>query len=205
MTYFTCTIVGDGSSDRALVPIVKWALGSVTDAPFSVNYASYSELRTNDLELKVKRAVGLYPCDVLLVHRDAERPENFDDRLREINAASGGHECCIPIIPVRMTEAWLLFDHEAIRRAANNPNGRVKIELPLMRDIESLPDAKQTLFALLREASGLNGRRLRSFNEGRARARVAELIEDFSPLRDLPAFAAFETSIARMKNRGKFT
>lgn len=198
MTYFTYTLVGDGASDRALLPIVNWALRSATDKPFSSNFASYSELRTHDLALKVERALRLFPCDLLVVHRDAERAEYADARFREISDACAARQRCVPIVPVRMTESWLLFDQAAIRRAADNPNGRDAIGLPLVRDVESLVDAKETLFSVLRAASGLNGRRLRTFNEGRARARVAELIEDFAPLRALPAFSAFERTVADM-------
>lgn len=94
------------------------------------------------------------------------------------------------VVPVRMTEAWLLIDEAAIRRAAGNPNGRVELTLPSLRTLENLPDPKQTLNELLRTACELRGRRLAQFrrDEAARRVRVADLVDDFSPLLHLPAF-----------------
>ena len=44
------------------------------------------------------------------------------------------------VIPVRMTEAWLLIDELALRRAAGNPNGRNPLDLPALKDLEALPE-----------------------------------------------------------------
>lgn len=47
----------------------------------------------------------------------------------------------------------------------------------------------------LRAASGLGARRQQRLRLGQAVHRIAQLIEDFSPLRNLPAFVAFEESL----------
>jgi hypothetical protein len=93
-----------------------------------------------------------------------------------------------------MTEAWLLFDPVAIRLAADNPNGRVRLNLPRVREIEQVVDPKKQLADLLCIASEKSGRRLDQFKRdlaGRVH-RVAEVINDFSPLRALQAFKRFE-------------
>jgi hypothetical protein len=195
MSYFTYTLVGDGASDRVLLPIIDWALRQCTTLPFSGNFVSYAELKTSNLRLKLERALAIYPCDLLFVHRDAERAECQERRVEEIAEACPPTQVFVPVVPVRMTEAWLLFNVQAIRRAADNPNGLGEINLPALRDVEGLPDAKETLFETLRAASGRTGRRLRKFNEGRARARLTELIDDFSPLRSLNAFSSFERCV----------
>jgi hypothetical protein len=94
-----------------------------------------------------------------------------------------------------MQEAWLLIDQHAIRRAAGNPAGHIALDMPALNRIEALPDPKATLFRLLRLASDLAGRRLHRLNLASLRYRVAELIVDFSPLRNLPAFAALERDL----------
>jgi hypothetical protein len=145
---------------------------------------------------KVHAAVRDFPCDVLFVHRDAER-ESLHVRLQEIENALGtfAKSLFIPVVPVRMTEAWLLIDEQAIRRAADNPNGKVTVAMPRLGDLEALPDPKLTLYTLLKAASEKRGRRLQQFGTMQSltarRARVANLIADFTPLRRLPAFAAF--------------
>ena len=101
----------------------------------------------------------------------------------------------ISIVPVRMTEAWLLFDEQAIRKAASNPSGRDPLKLPSLLAVDSIPDPKQQLKELLRQASGLSGRRLQKFNESKAIQLIADCIPDFSPLRKLAAFVNFEKSV----------
>jgi hypothetical protein len=104
----------------------------------------------------------------------------------------------ICVVPVRMTEAWFLFDRAAIRRAAGNPNGRMDLDVPELRRCEALPDPKSVLRDLLVRASGLSGRRLRSFQSHNLLARVSEVVQDFSPLRALSAFQKLEEDIIQV-------
>lgn len=202
--HLACTLVGDGPSDRALVPIIEWIIREATKASFVVKFFSSADARSHDLSIKISRAVDLYPCDILFVHRDAEHPDKYQCRIGEIFSASTGRAAAIvPLVPVRMTEAWLLFDEAAIRRAANNPNGADEVKIPNLSRLELLVDPKQTLFDLLRSASGLGARRLRSFNEGRARARISDLIDDFSALRALGSFSDFEQKTYEAVSRFK--
>jgi hypothetical protein len=102
----------------------------------------------------------------------------------------------IPVVPVRETEAWLLCDEMAIRSGARNPNGRVHLALPRPNRVESIADPKRLLTDLLRTASELRGRHLdRLVIDPVA---VAVRITDFSPLRQLPAFQAFEEDVRQV-------
>ena len=93
-----------------------------------------------------------------------------------------------------MQEAWLLTDESALRKAAGNPEGRQRLEMPDLKTLEDLQNPKQVLHQLLREASGLQGRHLKRFRqEVRSRVHlVAREIDDFSPLRELTAFQYVE-------------
>ncbi|MEC4817493.1 MAG: hypothetical protein SAK29_30120 [Scytonema sp. PMC 1069.18] len=97
-----------------------------------------------------------------------------------------------------MQEAWLLFDEVALRSAAGNPRGRQPIKIPAIATIEQLSDPKDVLHKLLREASGLTGRKLKQFSVHERVHRVAELIEDFSPLKALPAFQLMDAEIKQV-------
>jgi hypothetical protein len=149
---------------------------------------------------KIERSLELYPCDLLFIHRDAER-ENPNNRRKEIEEALIKLEGRIVkppsvcVIPVRMHEAWLLFQESAIRRASGNPNGSSRINLPRLRTVENIPDPKEVLYSILRVASEKTGRRLRQFNVHHSAGQVSEFIEDFSPLRILSAFQQLETDI----------
>jgi len=93
-----------------------------------------------------------------------------------------------------MLESWLLCSEEAIRIAADNPSGENPLNLPAIGHVESTPDPKELLFDALRGASELSGRRLTRFRVEQRRHRVAELIEDFAPLRSLTSFQEFENA-----------
>ena len=73
------TLVADGSSDRAILPILVWLLrehfGSIPIQP------EFSDLRRlqnppRDLSARIDTSIELYPCDLLFVHRDAEAGVN---------------------------------------------------------------------------------------------------------------------------------
>jgi hypothetical protein len=120
-----------------LIPILEWLLrihcGSV-----GIDLVYADTLRCREvpkrLQKKTEFALEAYPCDLLFIHRDAEG-EPPDHRRHEIHKAVESlgarmrvaHAC---IVPVRMTEAWLLFDKNAIRFASGNPNGQMQLDLP---------------------------------------------------------------------------
>ncbi|MDQ2997382.1 MAG: hypothetical protein M3R61_10050, partial [Chloroflexota bacterium] len=83
----------------------------------------------------------------------------------------------------------------ALRRAAGNPHGRMPLQLPRLTELENLPDPKENLNELIREASGLNSRRRKKIPVSMYAQRVLEFIEDFTPLRRLSAFNVLEDEI----------
>jgi hypothetical protein len=159
------------------------------------------------LRERILSAIDLFPCDLLFVHRDAER-EDPETRHREIRNAlqeatqRGFQVPTVCVVPVRMTEAWLLFDEPAIRLAAGNPNGKNPLDMPELSIIEQIADPKSLIFQILREASGLTGRRLKKFNTADCRIRITGLVSDFSPLRQLGAFQRLENDISTLKQNG---
>lgn len=209
MTLLTYTLVADGPSDRCLLPIINWTLAN---APFAEDLtidAQFADFRDapdtpQDLTERIRRAVDEFPCNVLFVHRDAER-EAPSRRRGEIEHAAqeAGVSRFVCIVPVRMTEAWLLFDEAAIRRAAGNPHGSVTLRLPPIQRLEAQPDPKELLQNALLSASEAHGRKLQQFQRTLRvlKHRVAELIEDFSPLRRLSAFQDFERDVHAILNR----
>lgn len=189
------TLLSDGTADQALLPITQWLLQRHTAMPFEQNWADLGLLRKPPKKLadRVTAALELYPCDILAIHRDAER-ESPAKRLEEISEAVTGRTLAIvAIVPVRMTEAWLLFDTAAIRRASGCPNGTIDLNLPALKRSELLPDPKEILHEAMRTASNLSGRRRKHFRPNIRR--VVELIDDFSPLDILPSFRAAEDSL----------
>lgn len=199
-------LLADGSSDKVLMPIINWLLVQL-DIPVAVQgeWADLSGCSVRSLEDRLVRALDLYDCDLLFIHRDAEA-QGRDQRLCEISSAihhAGASFSCdyIPIIPVRMTEAWLLISENAIRYAAENRNGTVPLALPSLSRLESLNDPKDCLYDLLRTASQKTGRRLREFKPQRYVHRIPDVIDDFSPLRSLSSFQALESDVREWMSR----
>jgi hypothetical protein len=204
------TLISDGPSDRALIPILTWVLrqkGNVTRV--QAEWADLGRLPSPPKGLcdRILLAIDLFPCDLLFVHRDAEREEP-ERRCEEIHSAireaasQGFRTPAVCVVPVQMTEAWLLFDEAAIRLAAGNPNGKNPLNLPELSKIEQIPNPKDILSHVLRDASGLTARRLKKFNLAGTRIRITELIADFSPLRALCAFQELEEKISILRQNG---
>lgn len=189
------TLVTDGPSDRVIEPILRWLMQQLTKAEFEIRWADLRGLSRKPSNLAEKLAVAVqeYPCQLLFVHRDAEK-QGPRVRYEEIRrAADPALEFpLVGVVPVRMQEAWLLHDEAALREAAGRPSGTEDLGLPPQHRWERLPDPKRVLHEALRTANGARGRRAKSFNTGRAAHRVADLITDWTPLRALTAFARLE-------------
>ena len=201
------TLVSEGSTDANLIPIIDWTLKHTAGVLLSEGArADFWRLpeRPSSKTDRLLKAVELFPCEILFVHRDAdaELPRVRVDEIRQAFEQAGLQLPAVAIIPVRMLEAWLCFNEDAIRKASGNPNGRVPLDLPALKRVESRPDPKRDLSEALLIASELSGRRRKKFDTAAAFWRIVDCIDDFSPLRDLPSFQAFERSILSLKDNG---
>lgn len=199
------TLLADGPADRALMPILTWLLRqNLPSLAIQQQWADPWRFprRSKELHEKIKTTIDFYQCDLLFVHRDAETA-CLEDRQAEIRQALARvrDDAVLPnaicVVPVRMTEAWLLHDLGAIRQAAGNPNGTEPLTLPNLGDIESLPNPKRILHELLRDATEKGARRRKRFDTNKAVQLIPKYIEDFSPLRRLSAFAALEEELVK--------
>ncbi|MYC94090.1 MAG: hypothetical protein F4X14_03890 [Caldilineaceae bacterium SB0661_bin_32] len=197
------TLVAEGSSDAALLPILNWLLiQNGVRCPIQGERADVGALPLPirpKLTDKISASLDFYPCDLLFIHRDSDRYTR-EKRTQEIcKAISDLPEELSPVfvcvIPVRMQEAWLLIDEAAIKSAAGNRRYAGQLNLPPLNRLERIPDAKEVLNGLLRQASDLNRRRQRRFPVAKRVRLVAEFIEDFTPLRQLSAFVALEEEV----------
>jgi hypothetical protein len=203
------TLISDGSSDRALIPLLTWSLRQC--GFLGAVQPEFADLRIlkkkpQGLPERLRASIDLYPCDLLFVHRDCET-ESVEKRQAEIDEAAneafkkGNRPEYIRVVPRRMTEAWLLIDEVSIRKAAGNPASKVQLGMPRPQKIEDIADPKACLYDLLRTASEASGRRLHGLKVHRLVHRVAELITDFSPLEYLPAYTEFLAALSEFVER----
>lgn len=206
MSGIDCTLLTDGSSDAALIPILRWLL--TQHAQQQTVRCEWADMRhmidpPRKLAERIVAAVELYPCDLLFVHRDAEA-ETPDSRHNEVKAAAdaarlrGVTQPYVCVVPVRMQEAWLLLDEVAIRRASGNPSGKVRLELPDPRHLEELPDPKSVLHKLLVDASEHHGRRRHKFRPRTKAHLVSQYVADWSCLRALSGFQRLEADVQQI-------
>ncbi len=151
------------------------------------------------LEWVLAQQPGAEP-DIVFVHRDAES-EPPDRRRREIDVAArsvGLSGEIVAVVPVRMTEAWLLLDEQAIREVAGRPSGRQPLDLPTPREAERMADPKQRLWEALLAAGSPKGRRRRSFELafGRHRRVLIERLDINGPVTQLEAWQQLQADIA---------
>ncbi len=198
------TLLADGTSDGSLLTVIRWMIGQIS--PPVVLEATLADLAIfpsppRTLAARIRKTLEYYPADLIFVHRDAEAqdPKVRREEIRLAMPGAGGMPSWVPVVPVRMTEAWLLIDERAIRAAADNPAGKVALELPDLRRIERTPDPKQVLRKALEHACEKRGRRLEQFRRdlGKRIQRVADLMQDLSPLRQLESFRTLEEDTTR--------
>ena len=164
----TFTLLSDGSSDKVLIKILTWIIKQhLSNVPVLAKFGDLRRLPDppKKLEERIQAALEYYACDILFVHRDAEKYSSEDrkhevaeawQRIKSVNSKI----YMVAVIPIRMTEAWLLFDEESIKIAAGNPNYSDNLLLPSFQHIEKLPNPKADLYELIKKASNLRGRKL---------------------------------------------
>jgi len=186
-------LLADGSSDRALLPILQWVL--LAAAPhLELATPGFHARGSHDLAAAMRVTMAEHRPHLLFVHRDAEGIDP-DQRRAEIPFMD---ITLVKVVPVRMTEAWLAFDERAVRVAAGNPAGNVELGLPPLPRTEACPDPKTLLHQALIKAAEVTGRRRKRFQQDLPQRvhRLADLIGDFAPLRRLAAFQRLEVECA---------
>lgn len=199
MSVLRVTLLCDGPYDEELLHPIRWLLHTKQCHLDSLKVADLQRVNPKPTTLRERAdtAVDLYPCQILFVHRDSERTSPHD-RLSEIRTELHGVSYCyIPIIPVRMTEAWFLHSEEAIRGASGNPNGTAMIEPPRPQDVSTVANPKDYMSELLIKANGASGRRLKKVRQRLPQMRriVAQWTDCFQPLLENKEFRGLSEEI----------
>lgn len=186
----TYCLVADGGTDRGLLePIIDWSIRRL-DPDVQIDGRSFAKRRGSLVTFFDK-----YDPDgmITFVHRDGEGVP-LTERLEEFAVLNLSP--MVPVVPVRMSEAWILFDKDAILEAVGQTIHPVAV--PSVSRLEGISDPKACLDDLLRSAAGSpTGRRLKRFNRElvNLRIEVARRIRDVAPLDRLPAFRAFQNTL----------
>ncbi|MFW6719325.1 hypothetical protein ACHZ98_03950 [Streptomyces sp. MAR4 CNY-716] len=138
---------------------------------------------------------GGHTYDLVVVHRDSDSrtPERRCREIAEAVAAVSPGLPHVPVIPVRMLEAWLLLDPAAIRLVAGNPNGKKPLKLPKSTGAESVADPKGMLKQAIATASEERGRGLQRLQKRfpANRARLLQMLNRDGPVKQLTSWQSF--------------
>lgn len=163
-----------------------------------VDPISFSKIGMKQDECILQAARRAANYNILIVHADADY-RTADKALKERfypgyllvqQAQEDVCRCMLPIVPVQMTEAWMLADPEALRAALGTSKNAQELGLPLKAKlVEADPDPKRTLKMIVSKA-----------NTHRSRPRHLEVTPlytllgrtvDLSRLNHLPAYQRF--------------
>lgn len=203
--------LGEGSSDRGIMTHVEriareCGVQAVPTHPdpeqleLIVRQEKIGNGRTIAGRLRALKKLGA-EFDLLVIHRDVDRATR-EDRLAEIedavNEVMPGVPW-VPVLPCRMTEAWLVLDEQLIREIAGNPNGRVRLDIPAPSRVERIADPKKLLEKLLATAAELTGRKRESFvaRFGNHRRLLLERLNPHGPVSQVPSWQAFDRDVRR--------
>jgi hypothetical protein len=176
MLRLVLALYAEGETDgRFLPPIIQRTtlkvLRQFEIKAVEVSFRNLSRISTstNRNECILEAARRAYECNILFVHSDADHPTRERAYLErflpgyELVQRTQGTICksLVPIIPVRMTEAWMLAADHALFQEIIGTNMRPQ-ELGLVnraRQVESIQDPKQALRQILQRAGSHSSRR----------------------------------------------
>lgn len=186
----------EGPSDAPLVPVLRTMLleagaTSAVGEPVPL---------TGTIQSKFEHLLGRSSSvDLVFVHRDADSRDP-EPRYREIRAgavAGGWSGPLVCVVPIQMTEAWLLTSETELRIVAGKRNGRAPLNLPGLGEIERLADPKTRLHDAYVAATETTGRRRRAAESsfGTRRASLLERLNHTGEVRRLGSFARLQGEI----------
>ncbi len=162
----------EGNSDESFLPALikrtaEWVLGQSGNSvtvdvrdPKVIKLSSTPAARDRAI-LEVARVAHSYHA--LIVHSDADKrtqskalKERYQPGYNLVLQAKEQDKLCqhlLPIIPVRMIEAWMLVDYEALREVIGTEVKESDLHLPRKaKQVEALPDPKQIFNEVIRRA-----------------------------------------------------
>lgn len=150
-----------------------------------------------------KKGLEEFGISILCVHRDADNKEiqdvmsySFNPLFKNLKDKDESIYCkvIIPVIPVRMVEAWMLADTRLLKDFIN-ASRMLDHELGIDRNPESYADPKAVIEEAIRKANAGKTKRKRDI------IGIAKLYEQIGKnvqlecLRQLPSFCNFEEMI----------
>ena len=208
-------LLAEGSTDnrflssiaqRTAIRILNLKSMSVVDVP-ELQIIS-SRAKGSQVDRILFAAQAAHGHHLLLVHADADArscesawAERIEPGLMEVQGAhKSGIQVCdkiVPVIPIRMTESWMLADPEVLLNVIGTSVSPRNLSLPNKPpQVETIAHPKRKLQEVLNFAVGGRSRRRRTRDIGRLYEPLARGI-DLERLSRVPAFCQFQTDLTQ--------
>ena len=195
----------EGPSDAGLVPHIERLIAEVGEIETEGEVWFYGRRLPHKIRNGLEAADGM--VDLLFVHRDANSAgaqARFDEIENAARAVADAPRW-VGVVPVRMTEAWLILDEAAIRAAVGRPNGRTPLHLPTTNEVERRANPKEILASALLAASEASGRRRKEIKRdfGTLRQRLLRNLPIDGPVTQLDSWARFRNDTLQAMGAGQ--
>lgn len=140
---------------------------------------------------------------VICLHCDSDNPSNenvlrhkIKPALQSIKSLSG-NACknLVALIPVQMTEAWLLADLELLKNKIGTSMSNNELGLPTrIQEIERISDPKMVIIEAIRKAQANISRRRRKLSISRIYSPISQEIS-IEVLRNLSSYKSFMKNV----------
>ena len=151
----------------------------------------------------VKLAEKFSYFHVICVHCDADSPSienrmqhNINPAINEIKNTEG--DLCkilVAVIPVQMTEAWMMADFDLLKEKMSTNKSNNELELPIRTNlIENLANPKECIINALKIAQISQPRRRKKLTISNLYSPISQELA-IEKLRILPSFKKFEENV----------
>ncbi len=192
-------LIAEGPADAPLVPVLARLCLSLGATEVEGEHVRGLDVGRS-IVAQATTLFDEYPdFDLLFVHMDADG-EGLEVRRQRIDAALSSCQLPCPyvrVVPVRMTESWLLVDISRIRAVVGHSSGTTDLDVPQSpARIEAIRDPKDRLRKALSLAQRPPTRRkkpppqLSSHEYAAARNELLENLDIHGPVTTLPAWRA---------------
>lgn len=203
MNTITFGFYGEGYTDYQYIQhIVERAVNSILPhlETITLEYRTDKKDQAGKILDIAAQASGLH---FLVIHLDADGrdlqraiDERFSPGKQLVeNSSENVNKQLIPIIPIRMSEAWMLVDFEAFRKVTKTSLTGVALGFPARPELVETIDAKTIFQNAVRNCQP--GRARRPISSEQVFLPLATEI-DLDELRKVPAYQQFEASLIQI-------
>lgn len=210
MSVLIVALYVEGPADERFLPIIVQRAAqelllhegrSITDVlqPYVVKPSRPQQNQAETILAIARQCTGYH---ALIIHADADH-DSPEPALREritpgcdliVRAHAAGEKVCdvaIPLVPVRMTEAWMLADGDALRNVLGTSQTNDQLEIPnRAHEIERDATPKQTLALVIKHALAARPQRRRRIKRADLDEPLARQIA-LERLAGLPSYRQF--------------